>query len=262
MDFTQNNSRIQSHKTNSQFHLKSHKISDIDFSTTTKITMSSKEKITRVRFNDFSRPANPSSISSSSSRKETSPNSTYPSFPASSSGVSTPLTTSPQIPTFDNIVEKVFIKFLIISLTSNDAVLKEVRNCILTNNESKLKKLNPYRHSYWRDLNVLSCCACIDYKITFPIVHREALIDNVHASHPSTSETICLVTHSWWPNMNHKLIVKSTECKPCSAISKILKSVIPAKQFQLHIPCAGPNQEIQIDFGRPFFVKGGMKYNS
>ena len=129
-------------------------------------------------------------------------------------------------------------------------VLKESRNFILTNNESRLKKLNLYRHSYWRDLHVLSGCVCIDYNITIAIVHRETFLDNIHASHPSTPEIICMVTHSRWTNMNHELIVKSTDCKPCSAIGKNLISVIPAKQFQPQIPCAETNQEIQIDFGR------------
>ena len=35
------------------------------------------------------------------------------------------------------------------------------------------------------------------------------------------------------------------------------KSVIPAKQFNPHIPCVEPNQEIQIDFGGPIFDEKG-----
>ena len=49
-----------------------------------------------------------------------------------------PLTPSPQTPTFDHIVTKIFSKSLTASLTSKDAVLKGVRDCILTNNESRL----------------------------------------------------------------------------------------------------------------------------
>ena len=62
--------------------------------------------------------------------------------------------------------------------------------------------------------------------------------------------------------MNRGLIVKSTECKPCTAIGKNLKSVIPAKQFQPHIPCAEPNQEIQIDFGEPIVDEKENEYTS
>ena len=53
--------------------------------------------------------------------------------------------------------------------------------------------------------------------------------------------------------MHRELIVKATECKPCTAIGTNHKSVIPAKQFNPHIPCVEPNQKIQIDIGGPIF---------
>ena len=59
--------------------------------------------------------------------------------------------------------------------------------------------------------------------------------------------------------MNRKLIVNSSESKPCTTIGKNLESVIPAKQLTSHIPCAEPNQEIQIGFGGLFSSKGAMK---
>ena len=52
--------------------------------------------------------------------------------------------------------------------------------------------------------------------------------------------------------MNRDLLVRAIECKPCTAIGKNLKSIIPAKQFQAHKPCMVPKQEIQIDFAGPF----------
>ena len=70
------------------------------------------------------------------------------------SNYSTPLTDSPQVLSFDNVIGKVFNKILIASLTSKDAVLKEVRDCIIWSDEEGLKQLNPYLHSYWRDLRV------------------------------------------------------------------------------------------------------------
>ena len=57
--------------------------------------------------------------------------------------------------------------------------------------------------------------------------------------------------------MRRELIVKTTECKPCTAIGKNLKSFIPAKQFNPHKPCVEPNQEIQTDFGGPIFDEKG-----
>ena len=165
-----------------------------------------------------------------------------PTSPAVSSNPSTPLTLSPQVPTFDHIVVKIFSKLLILSITSKDAVLKEVRYCILNNNKSRLKALNPYIHSNWRDLQVRSGSVCIHEKVAIPNVFREALLEDIHAKHSGTWGMICMATHYWWPYTKREIIVKATECKPCTAIGKNLKPVTPAKEFELHIPCVEPNQ--------------------
>ena len=198
--------------------------------------MPSKKRITRVRFTDASRTANqpstPPTTSRAANKRSNSPSDTRissPTSPAPSSNVSNPLTPSPRIPIFDHRVKKIFSKSLIASLTNKHVVLKEVRDCILTNNESRLKELNPYIHSLWRNLHVRSGCVCADEKVAIPNVLREALIDEIHASHPGTWGMICMATHCWWPYMNRELIVKATECKPCNVIGKDLKSVIPAK---------------------------------
>ena len=61
------------------------------------------------------------------------------------------------------------------------------------------------------------------------------------------------------PYMHRELIVKATESQPCTMIVRNLKSVIPAKQYNPHIPCVEPNQEIQIDFGGPVFDEKGIE---
>ena len=53
--------------------------------------------------------------------------------------------------------------------------------------------------------------------------------------------------------MKSELMMKFTACKPFTSNGNALKSVIPTKQFQPHIPCVEPNQETQIDFGEPIF---------
>ena len=166
---------------------------------------------------------------SHSSLKPTTPTSTEASFEAS-----TPLTPSPQIPTFNNIIGNVFSKSLITSITSKDAVLEEVRYCNLTNNEARLKESNPYIHSYWRDIHICVGCVCIHEKIAIPNVLREALIYNLNASRPVTWGMLCMATH-WWVNMNRELIAKSTKCKPCNVFGKNLKYVILDTQFRPQI---------------------------
>ena len=149
--------------------MSSKSLSEINYINKFSHTMPSKKRITCVRFSDASRTANqqssnqnatrPASQRSNSpgnsrtaSQRQNSSNDnraasllqiTTPSSPAPSSNASTPLTPSPNVPTFDYIVSKIFNKPLIASLNSKDAVLKEVRDCILTNNESRPKTLNP-----------------------------------------------------------------------------------------------------------------------
>ena len=133
--------------------------------------MPSKKRITRVRFDDASRTTNqhltfPATSRSASQRPDSPSNTraassiqiTTPTSPALSSKISIHPTPSPQFPTFDYIVNRIISKSLIASLTSKDAVLKEVRDCILTKNESRLKALNAYIQSNWRYRHVRSVC--------------------------------------------------------------------------------------------------------
>ena len=112
---------------------------DINYINKNKYNMPSKKRITRVRFTDPSRTANQPSAASDKSRAANQPSSNTtraasptriltPTSPALSSDVSSPQTPSPQIPTFYYIVNKIFSKSLIASLSSRDAVLKEVHD--------------------------------------------------------------------------------------------------------------------------------------
>ena len=225
MHFATNHITIQLCISNSKHSFSSNSYSDIIYISKTNYKMPSKKRISRVRFNDASRTANPQSSSQNTTRhanqRSNSPGNTRtasqqsnlpdntsiasqrpsllnntraasplqittPTSPTHSSNASTPLTPIPHVPTFDYIVSKILIKTLIASLTSEDAVLKEVQDCILTNNESRLKALNPYIFSYWRDLHVRSGCVCIDEKVAIPNVLREAIIEDIYSSHPGT----------------------------------------------------------------------------
>ena len=231
--FASCNSTIQSHLLQSENSNLNHSLPVLKYVNTVTNKMPSKKRITRVQFNDASRAAeqqstsrnatrpasqrlnspsnsraaNQQAESSSNPREASPPPNVTPKSPTHSSNASTPLTPSPHVPTFGYIVSKIFEKSLIASLTSKDVVLKEVRDCILTNNESRFKALNPYIHSYWRDLHVRSGCVCIDEKVAIPNVLREALIDDIHASHPGTWGMICMATHCWWPYIHRELIV-------------------------------------------------------
>ena len=134
---------------------------------------------------------------------------------------------------------------------SKYAVLKKVRDCIIQDDKERLKQLNPYLHSYWQDLHVSDGCICMEEKVAIPNALEDALIEDLHASHSGSWGMACMAQYCWWPYMNKDLFVRAIECKPCIAIGRNLKSIIPIKQYQAHKPCIVRNQEIQIDFARP-----------
>ena len=143
-------------------------------------------------------------------RSESSPKPTKPISPAASSNINTPLTPGQEIPTFDNIIRKIFSKSLIGSLASKDAVQNGVSDCIPTHNETRPKELKPYIRSHWRDLQ-RSGCVCIDVKIAIPNVFWEALIDDIYVGHPGTSGMICNARHCWSKQLNVNLAPRTVK---------------------------------------------------
>ena len=150
-------------------------------------------------------------------------------------------------------LSKIFSSSLMASLTTKDAILKKIRDCILTDNEDRCKQISPYIHSFWKDLHVKNGCVCIDDRIALPHAIKDAYIDAIHATHPGTWGMTDMATHAWWPYMHGDIATKTTKCNPCVKIGKNLKSIIPANKWAPLNLCKAPNEEIQIDFGGPIY---------
>ena len=155
---------------------------------------------------------------------------------------------------FNFALSKIFSSSLMASLTTKDAILKEIRDCILTGNEDRCKQISPYIHSYWKDLHVKkSGCVCIDDRIALPHTIKDAYVDAIHATHPGTWGMTDMASHAWWPYMHRDLATKTAKCNPCVKIGKNLKSIIPTNKWAPLRLCKVPNEEIQIDFGGPIY---------
>ena len=63
---------------------------------------------------------------------------------------------------------KIFSSTLIASLTSKDAILKEIRDCVLTDNKDWCRQISSYIHSFWKDLHVKNGCVCFYDRIAIP----------------------------------------------------------------------------------------------
>ena len=177
-----------------------------------------------------------------------------PIMPTTDTTATSPSVDDLYLDSFNFALSKIFSSSLIASLTTKDAILKEIRDCILTDNEDRCKQISPYIHSFWKDLHVKNGCVCIDDRIALPHAIKDAYVDAIHATHPGTWGMTDMATHAWWPYVHRDIATKTAKCNPCVKIGKNLKSIIPANKWAPLKLCKVPNEEIQIDFG-------GLIYN-
>ena len=90
-------------------------------------------------------------------------------------------------------------KMLLAILTGKDAILKEVRDCVLLNDEDTLQENSPYIYSYWRDLNVKHGCLFIDQRIAIRKAIKEVVLEDIHSTHPGSFTMLSLAQNIWWP---------------------------------------------------------------
>ena len=149
---------------------------------------------------------------------------------------------------FENNLTQLFTKGFLAVLTSKDAVLKEVRDCILQNDAQRFKEMNPYLFSYWRVLHVRSGCVYVDERVAKPHSIQDAVLESLHLTHPGSWGMITLGQYAFWPYMHREIFNKAATCKPCTDIGKKLKPVVPSSKWKPLLNCS---EEIQIDFGGP-----------
>ena len=68
---------------------------------------------------------------------------------------------------FSIILDNVFNKNFIATMTSRDAVLKEIRNCVVAGDEEKCRGLSKYINPYRKDFHVRHGCLHIDDKRSY-----------------------------------------------------------------------------------------------
>ena len=70
---------------------------------------------------------------------------------------------------------------------------------------------------------------------------------------------LSLYQNIWWPYIQQDILAKASECKAYTEVSKNFKSVVLHSKWS-HLPnCIQPNDEIQIDFGRPIINEKGIE---
>ena len=92
----------------------------------------------------------------------------------------------PREEVFENNITKLFTKNYFAVLTTKVVVLKEFRECILQDDEGRLKDVNHNLHLYWLDLHALSGCVYPDERVALQNSFQEAVLESLHLIHPGS----------------------------------------------------------------------------
>ena len=152
---------------------------------------------------------------------------------------------------FEHNSNQLFIKSFLAVLTSKDAVLKEIRDCGMQDDEARCKEVSHYIRSFWKDLHVKSGCLCVDERVAIPNSIKDIVLESIHMTHPGSWGMISLSQYALWPYMHKEILAKTSDCVPYTEIGENLKTIIPKSKWHLHILCQEPNEKNQIDFGGP-----------
>ena len=126
----------------------------------------------KVRFADEAGPSTATALQATPSTPNT-----------DTTTVTSPSTDDLYTDAFNFALSKTFSSTLMASLTTKDAILKEIRDCILTENEDRCKQISPYIYSFWKDLHVKNGCLCIDERIAIPNSIKDAYVEAIHLTH-------------------------------------------------------------------------------
>ena len=132
--------------------------------------------------------------------------------------VTSPSTDDLYTDAFNFALVKKFSSTLMASLTTKNAILKEISDFVLTEKEDRCRQISPYIHSFLKDLHVKHGCVCIDDRIAIPNSIKEAYVEAIHATHPGSWGMTDMPTHAWWPYMHRDIITKTANCNPCVKI--------------------------------------------
>ena len=152
---------------------------------------------------------------------------------------------------FESNLNQLFTKSFLAVLTNKDAVLKEIRDCVLQDDKARCKEVSPYMHSFSKDFHVRFGCLCVDERVAIPNSIKEAVVESLHMTHPGSWEMISLSQYAWWPYMHREILAKASDCVPCTDNGKDSNPIIPKPKWYPHKACQEPNEEIQIDFRGP-----------
>ena len=149
---------------------------------------------------------------------------------ASTSAINTQTSSSPESrdielsreEIFKDYLNQLFTKSFLAVPTSKDAVLEQIRDCVIQDDEARCKEFSQYIHSFWKDLLVKSVCLCVEERVAIPNSIKEVLLESIHMTHTGSWGMISLTQYAWWPYMHREILAKTSDCVLCTEIGKNL----------------------------------------
>ena len=77
-------------------------------------------------------------------------------------------------------IDIIFNKQLIAAMINRDTVLREIRDCILNNDQARCKQLSRQIHTKRNSLSVNNRCILVDNKLAIPNILKDSVIDVLH----------------------------------------------------------------------------------
>ena len=74
-------------------------------------------------------------------------------------------------------------------------------------------------------------------------------------AHSDNWGLISLSQDARWLYIYRYFLADAVECVPCTEINENIEPIIPKQKWKKQIDCSEPNEEIQLEFGRPFLNK-------
>ena len=124
-----------------------------------------------------------------------------------------------------------------------------IRKMIQNQDWLALKHYSRYWHTLKKDLSVNeNGCILYDRKLYIPPNLRDIALQSIHKTHTGQAGMMYMAQLVWFPRIHREIFIKAQRCKPCTAIGKNLKSIIPKNKHTHLNNLQEPNEEVQIDF--------------
>ena len=134
-----------------------------------------------------------------------------------------------------------------------DEFLQKIINLMKKPDSTKINRLpKPWREKF-RSLSLdQHDFLYMDERLVIPKTLRPIIMRSLHYGHPGRDSMLATLSNVWWPQLHREVVAIARSCPLCREPGKNIKTILTQKQIGKLPKCVENNQEIAIDFARPF----------